>query len=127
MPERLYIAKKAENHIRKNFKIPLSIKELCRFIGTSERTLHLGFKERFGVSPKKYTQKMRLNGVRQDLLTNKGKKNVSDTAMQWGFFHLGRFSEQYKLIFYDHPAKPKIISPLFSSKICLIDISNNCR
>ncbi len=37
---------------------------------------------------------MRINGVRADLLSMTGK-SVSDTAMKWGFCHLGRFSRQY--------------------------------
>ncbi len=105
IPHRLCVAKRAENFIRSNLKNSIPIKSLCRSLGTSERTLHQGFKERFGLSPKAYMQRMRLNGVRQHLFMSKGKETVSDIAIQWGFFHLGRFSAQYKKMFDELPSK----------------------
>ncbi len=48
---------------------------------------------------------MRLNGVRRDLLAKNSGKTVSDTAMEWGFYHLGRFSEQYMKMFDELPSK----------------------
>lgn len=110
IPVRLQVAKRAEILIRSNLKTPMPIMALCRAIGTSERTLHLGFKERFGVSPKKYFTIMRLNGVRMDLRSNNDKRPVSDIAVQWGFFHLGRFSEQYKLMFNELPSQTNVAS-----------------
>ncbi len=103
LPDRINVAKKAEDYIQKNLKNSLSIKELCTSIGTSERTLYQGFKERFGVSPKAFMKKIRLNGVRQDLLVNESQETISESAMRWGFFHLGRFSAQYKQMFYELP------------------------
>ena len=109
MPARLCVAKKTENYIRENLKNSISIPELCRIAGTSERTLHHGFKERYGISPKAYMLRLRLNGVRQDLLANRDKKPVSDSAVQWGFFHFGRFSAQYKQMFGELPSKTQKI------------------
>jgi methylphosphotriester-DNA--protein-cysteine methyltransferase len=48
-------------------------------------------------------QKIRLNGVRQDLLVNKGQGTISESAVQWGFFHLGRFFAQHKQMFDELP------------------------
>ena len=104
VPERINFAGKAENYIQENLKNPPSIGELSRIVGISERSLHRSFKERFGVSPKAYVQIMRLNGVRGDLLGRTGGKSVSDTAMEWGFYHLGRFSRQYNRMFGELPS-----------------------
>ena len=106
-PQRQVLAKTAENYIRKNLKTPLTVDELCVIIGTSQRSLHLGFKERFGLSPKAYMQIMRLNGAHQNLLNNNSKRTISAIAMDWGFYHLGRFSYLYKQMFDELPGKTK--------------------
>ncbi len=107
MPDRLYVAKKVEKYIRNNLRKSFSLSELCRIVGTSERTLHLGFKERFGVSPKAYHQIMRLNRVHQELLLNKSGKTVSDIATDWDFCHPGRFPEQYSRMFGELPSETR--------------------
>jgi AraC family ethanolamine operon transcriptional activator len=104
-PDRLNMAKKAEDYIRSNLKTQVMIGELCEAIGTTERTLHLGFKERFGLSPNAYMQAMRLNGAYQDLRTSKSKNKVSEVAIDWGFNHLGRFAKQYKRMFGKLPSE----------------------
>ena len=107
MADRLSIARKAEAYIRRNLRKSLSIHELCHVLGTAERTLHLGFKERFGVSPKAYHQIMRLNGVRYELLSGDPCKTVTDTAFDWGYKHLGRFSKQYSRMFGELPSETR--------------------
>ncbi len=104
-PARLNVAAKAEEYIRGNLKKTVMIKELCEAIGTTERTLHLGFKERFGLSPNAYMQTMRLNGAYQDLLTTKSQNRVSEIATDWGFNHFGRFAKQYKRMFGKLPSE----------------------
>lgn len=104
---RLFQAKKAEEYIRDNLKNPLSISELCLATGTTERTLHLGFKERFGVSPGAFIRMMRLNEIRQELRLNNFNRSVTEIAVNWGFYHLGRFSEQYNQMFGELPSKTK--------------------
>jgi AraC-like DNA-binding protein len=69
--------KKAVEYIRSNPKTPVMIGQLCEVIGTTGRTLHLGFKERFGLSPNAIMKVMRLNGAFQDLRTSKSKNKVS--------------------------------------------------
>jgi AraC family ethanolamine operon transcriptional activator len=96
-------AKTAETYILDNLKSLPTISEICRFTGTSERTFHRSFKERFGVSPKTFMQIMRLNGAHRDLLSNAWPTRVSDIAMEWGFYHLGRFARQYSLMFGELP------------------------
>lgn len=101
---RLSLVRRAEEYIRDNLKSELSISDLCRAMGTSARTLHLGFRERLGISPKAYNQILRLNEVHKELLLNRSGKTVTETAMDWGFLHLGRFSEQYSRLFGELPS-----------------------
>lgn len=106
-PRRSKIARKAEKYIRENLRRSLTISELCQVTGSSERTLFLGFKERYGVSPKSFIQMMRLNAVRRELSLNTPANAVTDTALGWGFDHLGRFSEQYRRMFGELPSETK--------------------
>ena len=77
---------------------------LCRHAETTPRTLHLGFKERFGVSPKAYVQIMRLNRARKLLLDNQAKNNIAFFAINSGYSHLGHFTEQYRRMFGETPS-----------------------
>ena len=104
---RLVLARKAEEYIRNNLENPLSINELCLATGATERTLHLGFKERFGVSPIAFMRMMKLNEVRQELRLNNSGRSVTEIAVDWGFYHLGRFSGQYSQMFGELPNQTK--------------------
>ena len=104
-PGRLMLAKKAEAFILDNLEAAPSIADLCSHVGCSERTLHLGFKERFGLSPKAYVLLLRLNGVHEDLRAAGTTRTITEVAMDWGFFHLGRFSQQYTRLFTQSPRR----------------------
>jgi len=98
-------AKKAEQYIRANLRRPLSINEICSATGTTERTLHLGFKERYGVPPAAFIQIMRLNEVRKELRLSSRHNTVTTIATRWGFNHLSRFTEHYRRFFGELPSE----------------------
>ncbi len=50
---------------------------------------------------------MRLNGVRDALWGGAAGTSITETAMEWGFYHLGRFSRQYKRMFGELPTETK--------------------
>jgi AraC family ethanolamine operon transcriptional activator len=102
---RLSLTQEAADLIRNNLKDELSINDLCRNLGISARTLYLGFNEFMGVSPKAFRQILRLNEVHKELLLNRRQRTVTDIAMEWSFFHLGRFSEQYRRMFGELPSE----------------------
>ncbi len=104
IPNRRQMALKAEQLMRQNLKQQKSINQLCRHIGCSARTLHLGFKERYGIAPGKYGRILALNAVHHKLCHAQQRDNVSEIAMAWGFYHLGRFSQQYKQLFKELPS-----------------------
>ena len=49
-----------------------------------------------GMPPTAYVRAVRLDRVRDKLLAGGPTVSVTDVAMKWGFFHLGRFAQQYK-------------------------------
>lgn len=103
--QRILQAKTAEEFIRANLKRPISMSDLTRVTGASERTLYLGFKERYGSSPASFVLMMKLNEVRNELLTGNANVSITNIAMRWGFFHLGRFAEQYQRLFGELPSE----------------------
>jgi len=104
IPNRRLVAWRAEHLIRQHPEQHLDINQLCCVIGCSTRTLHLGFKERYGTTPGKYSRTLALNAVRQKLCQQSQEKTISEIAMAWGFYHLGRFSQQYKQLFTELPS-----------------------
>lgn len=73
--------------------------------GVSERTLEYAFRERFGITPKAVLSSIRLNGVHRELkLTNGGNTKIADIASRWGFWQMGQFAKDYKLMFGELPS-----------------------
>jgi AraC-like DNA-binding protein len=73
----------------------LTLAELAHAAGTTARALQRGFKDVVGMSPTAYVRAVRLDRVHAELLSEPGVA-VTDVAIKWGFFHLGRFAQQYR-------------------------------
>ena len=43
--------------------------------------------------------------MREGLLNNRNAESVTQTAMRWGFFHLGRFAQYYRELFGETPGE----------------------
>ncbi|MDX8480169.1 helix-turn-helix transcriptional regulator [Mesorhizobium sp. VK24D] len=51
---------------------------------------------------------LRLNGARRDLIQARDStRKVSDIAMDWGFFHWGRFASRYRELFGETPSRTR--------------------
>jgi AraC family transcriptional regulator, ethanolamine operon transcriptional activator len=99
------LARKAAEFLHAHCREPLSIAEICAAVGANRRTLHLGFREVFGVTPITYLTALRLNGVRAHLLNSDACDfTITQVAMNWGFSHLGRFSINYRIFFGESPS-----------------------
>jgi AraC-like DNA-binding protein len=92
-----------QSHIRRVVELidahperDLTLAELAQAAGTTARALQRGFKDIVGMSPTAYVRAVRLDRVRDELLGGGPAVSVTDVAMRWGFFHLGRFAQQYK-------------------------------
>lgn len=69
--------------------------KLARRLGVSVRALQVAFHEVVGSSPSMYLRGARLDRVHRDLLAGRWE-SVTEAAAQWGFFHPGRFAQQYR-------------------------------
>lgn len=84
----------------------LSVPSLARSAGVSERTLRSVFLEYFGVSPQRYIFVDRLTKARGALMNaDPDQTKVAAIARKFGFWHLGRFSIQYRQLFGEHPSE----------------------
>lgn len=84
----------------------LSMDALCQCLHLTPRTLHNHFLSTVGQSPAEFLRAVRLNACRRRLrATRAGGMTVQDVAAQWGFFHMGRFSQAYKSLFGELPSQ----------------------
>jgi AraC family transcriptional regulator, ethanolamine operon transcriptional activator len=92
--------------LRDNLDEPITIAELSRIAGVSERTLRAAFHDVIGISPKKYAITKRLEAAHAALRqADPEKTTVTDVAMTFGFFELGRFAGRYRHIFGEVPSR----------------------
>ena len=65
--------------------------------------LYAGFKRHRGCTPLQFLKGIRLDRVRDQLLTEPPGTTVKEIALRWGFSHLGRFSGDYARRFGETP------------------------
>jgi AraC family ethanolamine operon transcriptional activator len=100
------IVRLADDFLQWHLDEPLSILDLHREIGVSERTLRYAFQQRFGMGPKAYLKKLQLNAVRHALKkADPNATTVHAVAQRWGFWHTGAFSADYRSLFGELPSE----------------------
>jgi AraC-like DNA-binding protein len=94
------------NHLRATQDHVVSIPELSDAVRSSRRTLTRVFAGAFEVSPARYLRLRRLNQVRAWLRhASPSRTPVTDAAMRFGFFELGRFARDYRRLFGELPSE----------------------
>jgi AraC-like DNA-binding protein len=85
---------------------PLYINDLCAAVGLSRRGLETLCRDLLDVSPNTYLLHQRLHGVRRCLLASEPiPGTIKRIALEWGFWHLGRFAADYRAIFGESPTQ----------------------
>lgn len=85
--------------------IPLYLTDICEDIGISARTLRFIVRKHLGIKPQQYLNDRRLHLARKYLmLSTKRATTVTNIATQLGFWELGRFAVNYRLMFGESPA-----------------------
>jgi len=98
------IWEKLENYMETHKDKPFKVSELSQAIAVSESTLNRLFNKKFGISPKSYLIKLRLNAVYQDLKQSSPDKiKIYKIANKWGFWHMGQFAADYRKLFGELP------------------------
>jgi len=99
------IIARVDSYLRDNPGEPVTVSHLSRVAGVSERTLRAAFHDVLGISPKQHILQQRLQAARAALrAAAPGSATVTDIAMSYGFFELGRFAGRYRHVFGEVPS-----------------------
>jgi AraC family ethanolamine operon transcriptional activator len=101
----LDVVRRARDHLSAHQDEPPSIGELCRTLGVSRRWLQLSFNEVLRTTPLAYLRAMRLDGSRRMLARGSAGTRVKDAVEAYGFWHLSRFSRDYRRMFGELPSE----------------------
>ncbi|PWV65602.1 AraC family transcriptional regulator [Plasticicumulans acidivorans] len=104
---------RALEYLRTSNATMVTVSELCRVAGISERSLQYAFHAHVGLSPLSFIRHWRLHAARRELLAvDSSETRVADVAHRLGFVELGRFAAHYRSLFGELPsqtiARPKI-------------------
>lgn len=99
------LAKRFEEAVEANLDRPLFSRELSSMVGVSERTLRRICQEQMGISPLRFLALRRLHLAHQALLrADRHSATVTEIAMEFGIWELGRFAVAYKSRFGESPS-----------------------
>lgn len=93
---------KLESFMRSRLCAPIALEDLARAAGTSVRSLTMLCQRHHAQSPMVLLRNMRLDAVHTQLTAQPGA-SVTDVAFEYGFGHLGRFSQYYSKRFGELP------------------------
>ena len=99
------VVQRTEAFLRARLSESVSIAQLCRVAGVSERSLRNAFYDVRGMSPKRCALRARLAEVRRALTAAHVTRGaVTVIATDHGFFVLGRFASTYKAVYGESPS-----------------------
>jgi transcriptional regulator GlxA family with amidase domain len=100
------LVSRAVTLLRDHVNEPVTMVELSRQTGVSERTLRAAFRDVLGLSPKQYAIGQRLHAAHEALCAaDPATTTVTDIATEYGFFELGRFAGRYRHTFGEAPSQ----------------------
>ena len=80
------------------------LQEVCAALNVSAPTLRRCCEEHLGMSPMHYLWLRRMNLARRDFQQRPSPASVTVIAMKYGFWHLGRFANEYRSLFGETPS-----------------------
>jgi AraC-like DNA-binding protein len=95
----------AEEYMRANAHLPLSLGDICQAAGVNARTLQYSFRKKRGYRPMQFLRVVRMEEVHAGLSRPEDHTTVTNEAARWGFVHFGRFSREYRLTFGELPSE----------------------
>jgi AraC family ethanolamine operon transcriptional activator len=101
---RAYIVDRAIDFMEARLAQPIVVADISDALRVSPRTLRYSFEAIVNVSPTHYLLARRLNGARRDLIRSGPTGTVEEVALRWGFGHMGRFAQYYRLTFGERPS-----------------------
>jgi transcriptional regulator GlxA family with amidase domain len=97
--------KRAVDYLEAHIDAPVTLADLVEASGVPGSTLLKHFRDSKGVSPMRYLRNARFQHARQALMAAQPGESVTTIAMKCGFFHMGRFSVEYRERFGESPSE----------------------
>ncbi|WP_395396427.1 helix-turn-helix domain-containing protein (plasmid) [Novosphingobium sp. BL-8A] len=99
------IVARAHDYILAHIDRPIVTETLCRSIGVSPSTLNRAFHEILCETPHSYVRKLRLNRIRNDIVSDaEAICTITIAANRWGISEMGRLSRWYRYLFDELPS-----------------------
>ncbi|MBR0651469.1 helix-turn-helix domain-containing protein [Roseomonas terrae] len=104
---RVRLVSEAEEYLRARLGHAIYTAEVGAALGVSERTLAEAFSAVYGMSLQRYLLLRRLNQVNRVLMEHGDSAPilVKTAALDFGFWHLGRFAGAYRSVFGETPSE----------------------
>lgn len=103
---RLAAVRVCEAYMRDHVDATLTLLELSQVSGMRSRSLINAFEAVTGYSPMDYLKRIRLNGVHRVLQRrDRDAVRIIDVATDWGFWHMGHFTADYRMMFGETPSQ----------------------
>lgn len=104
-PATPYYVKHAMAYMTEHPGQDITMETLVEQSGVGARSLYAGFQRFQGTTPMAYLKDERLRRARAELLAaDPAQDTVTEIATKWNFFHLGRFSGDYRKAFGEPPS-----------------------
>lgn len=97
--------RRSEDFIRQNATKPLDLAAIATAVGVPQRTLLEAFRRFRDTSPMQYVRDVRLDAVRERLMRADSPCTVAEVAIEFGFGHLSRFSQDYRRRYGENPSE----------------------
>ena len=97
--------RRAEEFMRSNAELPLTLEEIARAAGCCSRALQAAFHAFRGTSPMASLRRIRLELAHQAIMRSEGSVSVTEVAVRYGFSNPGRFASQYQRLFGEYPSR----------------------
>ena len=98
--------KRAEEYLLGHLTKPVSLADLAIVSGVPIRTLSRSFKKYFDASPMQFLRARRFEAAQSELARGSSETHsVTETAIRYGFSHLGKFAGEYRQIFHELPSE----------------------
>jgi AraC family ethanolamine operon transcriptional activator len=95
-----------QRYMRENVDDTVTLLDLSRACGMRSRSLINAFEAIAGFSPMDYLKRLRLTAVYSSLAQSDARSTkVIDVAMEWGFWHMGHFARDYRVMFGEAPSQ----------------------
>ncbi len=103
----------------------LTVPELCRLAGVSQRTLEYAFRDNFALTAQGFLRLQRFHTARRSLATSgSSDTTVADVAHKLGFFRFGRFAGEYRSLFGELPSQTLARTPIDTTSPLVLQTHN---